>query len=714
MATLSAMFRLMDGYSTQINKMMNRTDAAMTKLLGASRAADKLNDSMTKAGKGAGGATPPIKGLGDGAGGAKPPIDSLGDGLDGLTRKSQRAESSIKKLIGTVASLAAVKKGMDLTDTYTNTNARLGMVTNSPEEQAALQEDVFEAANRSRGDYTEMANAAAKLRMLAGETFSGETGNQEAVAFTELLTKSLKVSGAGTAEQNSAFLQLTQAMTSGKLQGDEFRSIMENAPMVADAIATYMGKSKAELKELSSDGLITADIIKGAMFSAADDINAKFDSMPPTFADTWQRIKNAGMQAFGPIFERVNGMLNSDMGQAAVQNLTGAIFMAAEAANLFLDGVEMVGEHMDVIGPIVLGVAAAFGAYNAVLGVTKGLDMAAAAAKGIHTLATNAQAAAMTMQTGVTFSATVAQHGFNAALLACPLTWIIGLIILLVAGIYAGVAAFNHLAGESVSATGIVVGALFTAGAFVANLFIGINNLIAGLVIDLINLFISFGEFFANVLRDPIGAAARLFLDLGNFVLGVLESLAKAIDAIFGSNLASTVSGWSNAITDFKDSLAEDSPVTYKSYERITKSDSILMMDHINYGAAFDKGYQSGADLESSLSDSFSGLFSGFAPELSADGFDYSQFATAGNPATIEGTGKGGAVKVDDEEDIEWMRKLAERDYVARIAQNTLAPNIRVEFSGPITKEADTDSVMSHVVDQLKDIIAIAPEGVPG
>ena len=697
MATLSAMFRLMDGYSTQINKMMNRTDAAMTKLLGASRAADKLNDSMTKAGKGAGGATPPIKGLGDGAGGAKPPIDSLGDGLDGLTRKSQRAESSIKKLIGTVASLAAVKKGMDLTDTYTNTNARLGMVTSSPEEQATLQQDVFEAANRSRGDYTEMANAAAKLRMLAGETFSGETGNQEAVAFTELLTKSLKVSGAGTAEQNSAFLQLTQAMTSGKLQGDEFRSVMENAPMVADAIATYMGKSKAELKELSSDGLITADIIKGAMFSAADDINAKFDSMPPTFADTWQRIKNAGMQAFGPIFERVNGMLNSDMGQAAVQNLTGAIFMAAEAANLFLDGVEMVGEHMDVIGPIVLGVAAAFGAYNAVLGVTKGLDMAAAAAKGIHTLATNAQAAAMTMQTGATFSAPVAQHGFNAALLACPLTWIIGLIILLVAGIYAGVAAVNHFAGTSISATGLIGAAFFTLAAYLYNTFV--YPTAAG--------FAMLANFIGNAcFNDPIAAVKVLFYDMAITCIDYVLNMARAIE-----NIINKIPGVSIDITsgldNFKSGL-EDKVSTIKDesgWQEFVKAPELW-----DYTTMAAKGYDAG----SNLADKASNFFSGFAPELSADGFNFDEFATAGNPATIEGTGKGGAVKVDDEEDIEWMRKLAERDYVARIAQNTLAPNIHVEFTGPITKEADTDSVMSHVVDQLKDIIAIAPEGVPG
>ena len=244
MPTLSAMFRLMDGYSSSIKKILDNTDKAAASIFKASKETDKYNDALKR-----------------------------------TASSADVASAGLSRLIGTVASLAAAKKGMDLTDTYTNTSARLSMITDSMEEQKQLQRDIFAAANRSRGSYIEMANASAKLKMLAGDTFGS---NLEAVGFSELLTKSLKVSGAGKAEQNSAFLQLTQAMTSGKLQGDEFRSVMENAPMVADAIAKYMGKSKSELKDLSSKGVITADIIKGAMFNAADEINDKFAKMPPT------------------------------------------------------------------------------------------------------------------------------------------------------------------------------------------------------------------------------------------------------------------------------------------------------------------------------------------------------------------------------------------------------------------------------------------------
>lgn len=676
MPTLNAMFRLMDGYSSQINKMINRTDAAMNKMLGASKAADKTNDSFHKMGKGASGAAPKVKGL--------------GDGMDAVSKKATRANGSLKTLIGTVASLAAVKKGMDIVDSYTNTNARLGMITSSPTEQAALQNDIFASANRSRGSYTETANAVAKMRMLAGDSFGS---NQEAIGFTELLNKSLKVSGAGQAEQSAAFLQLTQAMAAGKLQGDEFRSVMENAPMVADAIAKYTGKSKGELKELSSQGLITSDIIKNAMFSAADDINGKFNSMPMTFADVWNKIKNTGMQAFGGVFEKANAMLNSDMGQAAVENLTGLVFMAAGAFSTLLDAIGWVGDRLDIFGPIILGIAGAWLVYNATAGIGWLTTMKNVAAMGLKATADWAEYAAI-------FMLIWAQEGFNAALAACPITWIVMAVILLVAAFYAGVAAVNHFAGTSISATGLIGGAFFALFAFVYNHF----------VYPIIAVFSMLANFIGNAcFNDATAAVKVLFLDMANACIGYVLNMARSIENIINkipgvtvditSGLEGFRSGLEAKITSIKDESG------WKEY--------VKQPELLDYSEMASKGYNAGKGL----ADKASNLFSGFNPSLDGaggSGIDFSSFATAGSPATVKGTGKGGAVKVETEkEDIEWMRKLAERDYVARIAQNTLAPNIRVEFSGPITREADTDGLVGHVVDRLKEVIATAPEGVP-
>ena len=662
MATLSAMFKLYDRYSTTISTIMQKTDRATQSILGASKQTDGFNDSLKR-----------------------------------TDAAATKASGGLGKLIGAIGGLAAVKKTMDMTDTYMSTSARLSMITDSLEEQKRLQQDIFAAANRSRGNYVDMANAAAKLKMLAGDSFGS---NQEAVGFTELLTKSLKISGAGQAEQNSAFLQLTQAMTSGRLQGDEFRSVMENAPMVADAIAKYMGKSKGELKELSSQGVITSDIIKNAMFAAADDINGKFAKMPMTFGDIWNRIKNAGMDAFGGVFEKLNSELNSASGQMAINNIISGIYTAANYIGILIDGAmwfyNIISNNWGMIEPIVMTVVGAFIAYNVVLGITNGLLAAHALAEGIHQVA-------LANTEKKTFLATVQQYGFNTALLACPVTWIVAGLAAIVAGLHIGTAAFNQFAGASVSAAGLIVGSLFTAGALIGNLFIGGANFFYGLIVDATNLMISFAEFFANVLTNPVFAIKNLIADLANFVLGVMQSTAKVIDAVFGSNLADAVGSWSDRVNEFKQGIVNDKAITI---ERMDKLDA--PMNRISYGEAFSKGYGIGENAANSISNIFNKDIFG----TGASGFDMSQFATAGSPATVKGTGKGGAVKVESEEDVEWMRKLAERDYVARIAQNTLAPNIRVEFTGPITKEADVDGVAAHMAEQLKEIIATAPEGV--
>lgn len=603
MPTLDAMFKLLDGYSSTIKRIVEGTDRASKSILGASKRTDDFNDALKR-----------------------------------TEAATARASNGLSQFIKTAVGFAAVKKGMDLADTYTNTNARLGMITNSLAEQRSLQNDIFAAANRARGSYTEMASAASKMRMLAGDSFGS---NQEAVAFTELLTKSLKVSGAGTAEQNSAFLQISQAMAAGRLQGDEFRSVMENAPMVADAIAQYMGKSKGELKELSSQGLITADIVKNAMFQAAGDIEEKFNTMPMTFRDVGTMMLNSFLETFGGGFEKVSGMLNSSS--------FGQILDGWNAGLSFVSG-----------------------------GFNKLVDAIVAGGPIVQTF----------------FSVAIIMAGLWASkmFLAAGATMLAHWPLLLIVGVIGMVIMALNSAGVSFSTTFSFVGGLL--GTFYA---LGYN-----IVASLWNLFVSFAEFLANVFTNPLASIVNLFVNMSISVLNVIKSIAEAIDAVFGSNLAGAVGQFISRGQNFADGFKDSNYVSLDAFRMDSKSTVGAIQGGLNAGKALG-GFVDNWN--------FSGI-SGINPD--AGGMDYSQFFTTGNPAVVKGTGKGGAVKVEaDSEDIEWMRKLAERDYVARIAQNTLAPNIRVEFSGPITKETDTDSVMTHVVNELKDIIATAPEGVP-
>ena len=602
MPTLDAMFKLLDGYSSTIKRIVEGTDRASKSILGASKRTDDFNDALKR-----------------------------------TEAATARASNGLSQFIKTAVGFAAVKKGMDLADTYTNTNARLGMITNSLAEQRSLQNDIFAAANRARGSYTEMASAASKMRMLAGDSFGS---NQEAVAFTELLTKSLKVSGAGTAEQNSAFLQISQAMAAGRLQGDEFRSVMENAPMVADAIAQYMGKSKGELKELSSQGLITADIVKNAMFQAAGDIEEKFNTMPMTFRDVGTMMLNSFLETFGGGFEKVSGMLNSSS--------FGQILDGWNAGLSFVSG-----------------------------GFNKLVDAIVAGGPIVQTF----------------FSVAIIMAGLWASkmFLAAGATMLAHWPLLLIVGVIGMVIMALNSAGVSFSTTFSFVGGLL--GTFYA---LGYN-----IVASLWNLFVSFAEFLANVFTNPLASIVNLFVNMSISVLNVIKSIAEAIDAVFGSNLAGAVGQFISRGQNFADGFKDSNYVSLDAFRMDSKSTVGAIQGGLNAGKALG-GFVDNWN--------FSGI-SGINPD--AGGMDYSQFFTTGNPAVVKGTGKGGAVKVEaDSEDIEWMRKLAERDYVARIAQNTLAPNIRVEFSGPITKETDTDSVMTHVVNELKDIIATAPEGV--
>lgn len=603
MPTLDAMFKLLDGYSSTIKRIVEGTDRASKSILGASKRTDDFNDALKR-----------------------------------TEAATARASNGLSQFIKTAVGFAAVKKGMDLADTYTNTNARLGMITNSLAEQRSLQNDIFAAANRARGSYTEMASAASKMRMLAGDSFGS---NQEAVAFTELLTKSLKVSGAGTAEQNSAFLQISQAMAAGRLQGDEFRSVMENAPMVADAIAQYMGKSKGELKELSSQGLITADIVKNAMFQAAGDIEGKFNTMPMTFGDVGTMMLNSFLETFGGGFEKVSGMLNSSSFGQILDGWNAGLSFVSGGFNKLVDAI-VAG------GPIVQ-------TFFSVAIIMAGL-----------------WASKMFLAAGATMLA----HW--------PLLLIVGVIGMIILAL--------NSAGVSFSSTFSFIGGLL--GTFYALGY----NIVAGLW----NLFVSFAEFLANVFTNPLASIVNLFVNMSISVLNVIKSIAEAIDAVFGSNLAGAVGQFISRGQNFADGFKDSNYVSLDAFRMDSKSTIGAIQGGLNAGKALG-GFVDNWN--------FSGI-SGINPD--AGGTDYSQFFTAGNPAVVKGTGRGGAVKVEaDSEDIEWMRKLAERDYVARIAQNTLAPNIRVEFSGPITKETDTDSVMTHVVNELKDIIATAPEGVP-
>lgn len=628
---------------------------------------------------------------------------SIRDGssaADGLWQK-------MKGIAATVGGMIGLKQALGTSDQLTQTNARLNNALIKFDDGGSIKEleaKVMASAQRSRAYYMDTAAAVAKLGTNARDAF---TNMDEVIAFSELVNKSFVIGGAGAQEQSAAMLQLTQAMASGVLRGEELNSIFENAPGIIQSIAKYLDVPIGQIRTMASEGQITADIVKNAMFEAADDIENKFSNMPKTWGQIWTGMKNKALSIFAPILNKLNQIANSSKFEAVSNGVIGALAAIASVATVVLDllinGASWVVDNWSWLSPVIYGVAAALGVYygaqlaaNTVGLISKGVHIAMAGAKMIQLAATGALTAATAAQTAE-------QYGLNAAMYACPLVWIIILIIALVALFYAAVAAVNKFAGTSVSATGIICGAFMAALAFIGNIFIALWNVAAEVFVLIYNLVATVANFIGNVFNDPVGAVCRLFFDLADTVLGVLQALASAIDAIFGSNLAGAVQGWRDSLGGWVDETFG------KGTEVMAKmSADDLKLDRFEYGAAFDLGYNFGEGIDSKVS----GLFDGSAMDSmgafdignTLDGIYGNTSDTAGNTAAMSD-----ALDIT-EEDLSYLRDIAEREAINRFT--TAEIHVEQHNENHISKDADLDGIMDAWANDFAEKLDVSEEGV--
>ena len=541
MAGLRATFELTDRFSQKITKIIQSADKAGKSIEGASTAADKVKTSLDKAGKSGSGAGKGFKETADGAEKAKEKVKGLGEEI-------KKTKTVADRVAGAMAGVFAAKTAMDVgrrlmsaSDSYASANARLKLANTDSVGNTidpAFQDKVYASAQRSRASYESTAQGISSLGLNAASAFKNQ---DELIGFVESINKQFAIGGVSAEAAAGAMTQLTQAMGSGALRGDELNSVLEAAPSIARNIEKYMGWAEGSIKKYAEKGMLSAEMVKNAQLAAMDEIDAKFGSTPLTWSQVWTIAMNTIQRVSAPV-------------------LTGISWMA---------------NNMDVIGPIVLGIAAGFGVYAV---ATYG----AAAAQWVLNKAGAAWNAICTMN---------------------PVGLVVIGIIGLVAALYAGVAAFNKLTGASVSATGIIGAAVYVLGA-------GIYN---------------------------------------HFIFPVYNGFAKLMD----------------------------------------------------YSEAAGKGYAKGSALAGKVSNLVSGGSGGL------------NLGTIGDPAVVKGTGKNGSVKTSlEDEDISYLKDLAERDYVARIAQNTLAPNIAITFTGDINKEVDYEKIGPVVAQILQDELETEPEGI--
>lgn len=628
------------------------------------------------------------------------------------TNEANELMQTIKGAVAAYATIQTLSAALNLSDQLTSTTARLNLMNDGLQTTQDLQNMIYLSAERARGSYQATADAVSKLGLMAGDAFSS---SEEIIAFMEQVNKQFTIAGTEAAGIDAAMLQLTQAMGSGVLRGEEYNSILEQAPNIIQAIADYMEVPKGQLKDMAAEGLITADIVKAAMFAAADDTNAKFEQMPKTFSQIWTSFQNTALMAFQPVLQRMNEIANSEAFQGFVNNAIEALSMVAGIALEifdFLVGVaEIVGENWSWLSPIIYGVAGALAVYYGWLLLTKGAEMAMAAVHGIVAVAKGIMAAATMLVTGATWAETTAQYGLNAAMYACPIVWIIILIIALIALFYAAVAAVNKFAGTSVSATGIICGAFMVALAFIGNIFVALWNLVVDVFVLIYNLVATVANFIGNVFTDPIGAVCRLFFDLADTVLGILQALASAIDAIFGSNLAGSVQGWRDSLGGWVDDTFG------KGDEIMAKMNADDMkLGRFEYGAAWDAGYSFGEGIDESIANfDPSSLFDTNVP--GAD--DYANLSDYGSGIGGIGSGvddiAGNTGKIADgmeitEEDLKYLRDIAEQEAVNRFT--TAEITIEQTNHNTVSGKMDLDGIVSGLTDAANEAVDRIAEGV--
>lgn len=633
------------------------------------------------------------------------------------TQQANELTNTIKRAVAAYVSIQTVGKALNISDELVQTTSRLNMMNDGVQTTAELVNMVYAAAQDARGSFSQMADVVARFGNNAKDAFSS---SEEVVAFADLIQKQMTIAGASTQEAANAELQLSQALGSGVLRGDELNSIFEQAPNLIQNIADYLDVPIGKIREMAADGELSADVVKAAIFSAADDINSKFNEMPMTWGQIWQSMQNTALIAFQPVLQRLNDLANSEAFQTFIQ---GAIEAMATLANILLNIFELVGtvggfiaDNWSVISPIIYGVIAALAVYAAYLGIVKGIEIASAAATAIHSVAMSAKIGVMAALTGQTMAATAAQMGYNGALYACPVVWIIVLIIALIAVIMAVCSAIAKMTGIANSGFGVITGGVNVViqffknlGLTVANIALGIGNAIAALASNMMTAF-----------HNAICSVQSWFYNLLSTALSVIEGICSALNKL--PFVEFDYSGISSAADDYaaKASEAAGNKEDYQSIsdafnEGFTTFDAFQdgwESDAFNAGAAWGDGI---ADKVSnfSLSDVFGQID---IPNVG----DY----TSGFNDAIANSGVGDSIgNIDDntgkikdsldvtEEDLKYLRDIAEQEAINRFT----TAEINVDMSGmqnTVNSGDDIDGFMTKLTDSVNEAVDNMTEGV--
>lgn len=626
------------------------------------------------------------------------------------TQQANELTNTIKRAVAAYVSIQTVGKALNISDELVQTTSRLNMMNDGVQTTAELVNMVYAAAQDARGSFSQMADVVARFGNNAKDAFST---SEEVVAFADLTQKQMTIAGASTQEAANAELQLSQALGSGVLRGDELNSIFEQAPNLIQNIADYLDVPIGKIREMAADGELSADVVKAAIFSAADDINSKFNEMPMTWGQMWQSMQNTALIAFQPVLQRLNDLANSEAFQTFIQ---GAIEAMATLANILLNVFEVaasvgafIGDNWSIIAPIIYGVIAALGAYLAIMGIVNAITAISAAIDAT-------KAAADALAAGQTFLWTVQQYGLNAALAACPITWIIVLIIALIAIIFAVCNAIAKMTGIANSGFGVITGGVNVViqffknlGLTVANIALGIGNAIAALASNMMTAF-----------HNAICNVQSWFYNLLSTALSVIEGICAALNKL--PFVEFDYSGISSAADDYA-AKASEAAGNKEDYQSISDAfnEGFTTFDAFQDGWASD-AFNAGAAWGDGIADKVSNfnLSDVFGQTDIPNVGDY----TSGFNDAIANSGVGDSIgNIDDntgkikdslevsEEDLKYLRDIAEQEAINRFT----TAEINVDMSGmqnTVNSGDDIDGFMTKLTDSVNEAVDNMTEGV--
>ncbi|WP_158333723.1 tape measure protein [Bacillus sp. OxB-1] len=653
----------------------------------------------------------------------------------------ERFGGAVLSAVGAYVSFRGLEKITSMSDEYANTVARISMMNDGLQTTAELQEMIYQAAQNAYSPFDDTAKMVAKLGNNAASAFESSA---EIVDFAELVQKQFSIAGTSIMEASNASLQLTQALGSGVLRGDELNSIFEQAPNIIQNIANYLDVPIGAIREMAREGELTADIVKASMFAAADDINRKFDSMPKTWGNVWTEMENYAGDKMASVSHRINDFINSTnfiyLQQMAMQafdvivmgiNLVIAVLISF--GDMIANVAQFFQSHWSIFEPILMVIAVVLGSIVTIL-------LAKYAVLGLIRVATLAWAAA--------------QWVVNAAYLGSPITWVLIAIIAIIALIVYALIMW----GEQ---TATVIG--FIIGLFML-LYARIHNVIA----NLWNIFAAIAEFFVNVWQHPVYSVKKMFYNLASNVLDQAIAMARGWDGFATSFVNAIISAvniaikaWNAFIEILPDGVASTLGLgkgTEFSYRESITSDlqgikgalgdwvgeapadywEAPKMDFMDFGEAWNAGFDWGYDGTMVVSDSLNGLVEKAKGFLNYD----TPMEDSALQAALEGYGLGGTDygmgglldAVDDgnkagkktagntkkladsvgmaADDLKYLRDLAERDVINRYTTGHI--KIDVKNDNHINNEMDIDGIIDRFAEKLEEAVDTVAEGADG